>query len=450
MINDALRRLTAMSLSVLAHVGVAAVLIRCAVGPPEPLLPVTVIEPDAHPALPQPERTPTVIDQLLPTPRARPQPLRLSVIEDPTLTSPDARDPKKPTEKEQDAAQDKQPKDPSRAEQVRAEQEPKKEALKEPTPKKEEPKKEEPVEVEEEQQAKKSRKGGEGSGAGWQRFARTEQPTTPGEAGAHIGDRNVQAQDQYAPTNVDRSLGKTGEDTRLLEESTGIAQAEPKPGVADATGIEAPQRTGERPGPEGIVGSPQPFIPLTPATLAISAAMVEPTPDPNGVAAAELSRAGQEGNAGQAGGPPGTQTYDGFWEKAGVGATDEPPPAADVHTVAWSSLTVIDGPEAESASAGTRDTPLGRWNTLVDDTMRQRWFWPTELRLMEIGGVVVISFTVKRNGKVEDLYVTRSCGYPDLDMAARAIVPSQVPPLPPGIRQVQMRYTIRYVVPEQQ
>jgi TonB family protein len=103
--------------------------------------------------------------------------------------------------------------------------------------------------------------------------------------------------------------------------------------------------------------------------------------------------------------------------------------------VSASAQTVL--PDSDDAigrpSVNARATPLGRYVDSVDKIIRERWF-AAEIdpmhRALGIEGTVVVQLDIRRSGRVADVKVYASSGYPHLDAVALAAIPSKVPRIP--------------------
>ncbi len=116
----------------------------------------------------------------------------------------------------------------------------------------------------------------------------------------------------------------------------------------------------------------------------------------------------------------------------------------------WSDLAVVAEtvPVGERTQVAVRDDPIGHWMVGVDDAIRAGWRYPAAAQVGGVEGNVVVTFRVKRSGKVVDAQIVSGSGDPYLDMAALVAVPDRVPPLPKKApRSVEIRYIFRYRAP---
>jgi TonB family protein len=116
----------------------------------------------------------------------------------------------------------------------------------------------------------------------------------------------------------------------------------------------------------------------------------------------------------------------------------------------WSDLAVVAEtvPIGERTRVAVRDDPVGHWMVGVDDAIRAGWRYPAAVQARGVEGNVIVTFRVKRSGKVVDAQIVSGSGDPYLDMAALVAVPERVPPLPKKApRSIEIRYIFRYRAP---
>ena len=83
------------------------------------------------------------------------------------------------------------------------------------------------------------------------------------------------------------------------------------------------------------------------------------------------------------------------------------------------------------------------WANSVTDWLVQHRTYPTDTRLRDIQGVVIIRFTVAPDGSVLDVVVVQSSGSKGLDKAAMDMVRGgQLPPFPADMTQTQQTVTV--------
>jgi len=83
------------------------------------------------------------------------------------------------------------------------------------------------------------------------------------------------------------------------------------------------------------------------------------------------------------------------------------------------------------------------WAASVGHWLVQHHTGETDSRLRYIQGVVIISFTVLRDGQVQDVTVAQTSGYRALDEAAMALIRgARLPPFPPDMTQAFQDVTV--------
>jgi len=83
------------------------------------------------------------------------------------------------------------------------------------------------------------------------------------------------------------------------------------------------------------------------------------------------------------------------------------------------------------------------WAASVGHWLVQHRTGETDSRLRYIQGVVIISFTVLRDGQVQDVTVAQTSGYRALDEAAMALIRgARLPPFPPDMTQAFQDVTV--------
>lgn len=83
------------------------------------------------------------------------------------------------------------------------------------------------------------------------------------------------------------------------------------------------------------------------------------------------------------------------------------------------------------------------WAASVSDWLVQHRTAPTDPRLRNVQGIVIIRFGVQPDGQVTDVTVLQSSGYRSLDRAAMAMVRgARLPPFPPAMTQPLQSVTV--------
>lgn len=153
---------------------------------------------------------------------------------------------------------------------------------------------------------------------------------------------------------------------------------------------------------------------------------------------------------------------DGFWagegestSGSGTDAADSPDPMAgeDVQRTifkrdgaGWTEVTTLEDAVqlGDHAAVSVRQTELGTWFTPVDDLVRLGWRPPLDQLVLGVGGRVTVEFTVRRNGRVEQVKLVDANVPLTLQEAALAAVPDAVASPPNGYAPLRVRYVFRY------
>ena len=228
-------------------------------------------------------------------------------------------------------------------------------------------------------------------------------------------------------------------------------------GIAGGTGPGAklPEGPSERaPGDETVLakdgdeatGFARPAIPQGPASTQATTRALRPADDtdarlrsadlhPHALAGIEMTRVAAPGPSVDSGGP-GTQP--GFLRTAAVGAAAMP--RGDPNAPAGDELWLRSGDRRY----------LGYFQR-VYDKVRSQWVFPPKLARELVSGEVVVSFTIRKDGRVDDIAVRKSSGFREFDdNVVRAV--ERAAPLPPvpaalGPRDLRVNAPFEYLNP---
>lgn len=127
------------------------------------------------------------------------------------------------------------------------------------------------------------------------------------------------------------------------------------------------------------------------------------------------------------------------------------PGAPSVPGTVTSSAAVLDQDLKVDrvAAIDAIETPLGRYRAELDEVILERWLaadLPVAEQALGITGDTTVIFRVRRNGKVENLHLTQSSGYSQIDKLALFSIPDRLPPIPRklGMKHVYHRYIFHY------
>ena len=158
-------------------------------------------------------------------------------------------------------------------------------------------------------------------------------------------------------------------------------------------------------------------------------------PHPHALAGIEMSRAASPGQSDQSGGP-GTQP--GFLRTAAVGSAQMP--RGDPNAPAGEELWLRSG-----------DRRYIGYFQRVYDKVRSQWVFPPKLARELVSGEVVVSFTIRKDGRVDDIAVRKSSGFREFDdNVVRAV--ERAAPMPPvpaalGPRDLRVNAPFEYLNP---
>jgi len=196
-----------------------------------------------------------------------------------------------------------------------------------------------------------------------------------------------------------------------------------------------------------VVGRARPFVPAGPlATDAPERDEPRPSddvttrlrsydPHPHALAGMEMTRASSPGAGSSSGGPARSP---GFAPRPTTGSAALP-------------LGDPGAPPAEELWLRTTDRRYVGYFQKVYQRVRSHWVFPRELALKLQQGLVVVSFTIRRDGRIDDIAVRKSSGFKEFDENVVLAV-ERAAPLPPvpaslGARDLHVNAPFEYLNP---
>jgi TonB family protein len=193
-------------------------------------------------------------------------------------------------------------------------------------------------------------------------------------------------------------------------------------------------------------GFVRPALPQGPAATEATTRALHPADDtdarlrshdlhPHALAGIELSRAAAPGSGDTSAGP---STQPGFMRTASVGTAATP--AGDAHA-----------PLGEELWLRTGDRRYLGYFQRVYDKVKAQWVFPRKLAAELIQGEVVVTFTIRKDGRIDDIAVRKSSGFREFDdNVIRAV--ERAAPLPPvpaalGPRDLRVNAPFEYLNP---
>jgi TonB family protein len=229
--------------------------------------------------------------------------------------------------------------------------------------------------------------------------------------------------------------------------ATGELQGSSAQTVPDSN-LEADGQTDQgQPGDEGLSSARRPSLPQGPsATLTqlpargasednTTTRLLSDDPHPHALAGLELTRSASRG--------PGDESH----------GSSQDPGFARVFGPGTASLPLGDefAPKGEDLWLRTQDARYVGYFQQVYSRVRRKWVFPRQLAQRLEQGLVVVSFTIRRDGRIDDVTVRKSSGFQEFDhnVVDAVLKAGPLPPVPSalGARDLRVSAPFEYLNP---